>query len=146
MKKLISMTDFVTETMTKPLGGQQVASVRHAEFEKFRRIRNYAEFLKQPLTLGMFIPCDENGVIFEEPERIHFNTDFDYKAELSVYQEAKWRVLFEGFELSENKKGEKVVLADYACFKIEDLDNGDIEDLVKYNLELNQSTINQLGL
>ena len=28
---------------------------------------NYANFLKQPLNLGMFVPCDKIGNVLEEP-------------------------------------------------------------------------------
>lgn len=81
-------------------------------------IVEYAKFLKQPLKLEMFVPCDEDGRPLEEPE------DYDKFLEIEEckldnprkigwsleecnlgipkqcieYQKAKQRVIFEGFE------------------------------------------------
>ena len=62
------MTDFVLKRVNTPLAGQQVSSVRHHELEKYRQIFKYAKFLKKPLKLEMFVPCDEDGNILEEPD------------------------------------------------------------------------------
>ena len=58
--KLISMTDFVFEQWYP----DNLEGDEHAEV--YQTIHNYARFLKQPLTLGMFITCDEEGNIMEE--------------------------------------------------------------------------------
>lgn len=96
---LIPMTDFVIEYAPKfnPFGtDEQILCLDY--------IHNYAKFLKQPLKLEMFVPCDENGNILEEPqmrpERNSFDEeDMDYDAqELYDYIKAKEKVLFEGFE------------------------------------------------
>ena len=89
---LIPMTDFVLkyysdETMD--------------ELQILDLINNYATFLKQPLKLEMFVPCNENGNVLEEPqmrpERNSFgDEDMDYDArELYDYIKAKEKVLFE---------------------------------------------------
>ena len=63
-------------------------------------IYNYAKFLKQPLKLEMFVPCDEDGNVLEEPQmRLERNSfdeeDMDYDAqELYDYIKAKEKVLF----------------------------------------------------
>ena len=96
---LIPMTDFVIEYAPKfnPFGtDEQILCLDY--------IHNYAKFLEQPLKLEMFVPCDENGNILEEPqmrpERNSFDEeDMDYDAqELYDYIKAKEKVLFEGFE------------------------------------------------
>ena len=96
---LVPMTDFVIEYAPKfnPFGtDEQILCLDY--------IRNYAKFLKQPLKLEMFVPCDENGTVLEEPqmrpERNSFDEeDMDYDAqELYDYIKAKEKVLFEGFE------------------------------------------------
>ena len=46
--KLISMTDFVLYKK-----------------ESHTQIMKYAKFLKQPLTLGMFVPCDEEECMID---------------------------------------------------------------------------------
>ena len=75
MEKLISMTDFVL--LDKHAGSP------------INMNKQYAHFLKQPLKLGMFVPCDEKGNILEDPGLIP-----SYK--LEIYRKAKDRVLFEG--------------------------------------------------
>jgi hypothetical protein len=96
MKKLISMTDFVLE--------------QDKDFKPTRTYKelviNYANFLKKPLNLGMFVPCDEKGNFLEEP--IKFDLWLKYgdftqygnylTNKCKPYQQAKERVLFEGFE------------------------------------------------
>lgn len=105
---LIPMTDFVLkidEFLPQDLG-QFFDSWRMSQL---RLIENYAKFLKQPLKLEMFVPCDEDGNILEEPnidhskyytiqnngylDRVMFNDDVE------IYEQAKEKVLFEGFEI-----------------------------------------------
>ncbi|MCP4053731.1 MAG: hypothetical protein GY739_11830, partial [Mesoflavibacter sp.] len=63
--------------------------------EQLRNIINYANFLKQPLKLGMFIPCDEDGNVLERPElyldkvKYVVNDTLNYK-----YQQALSNVIF----------------------------------------------------
>lgn len=107
---------------------------------------NYANFLKQPLELWMFVPCDEKGNVLNRPnggmreqdDRIHNN-----------YHQAKERCLFEGFEfIGEDYKSifarvrwdlNREMLVAY-------FDKMNIEDLIQYNLQLTQTAIKQIGL
>ena len=62
---------------------------------------NYASFLKQHLTLGMFMPCDEDGnpIILDTEHKecpISWSND-----EIEQYKQAKEKVLFEGFDLNQ---------------------------------------------
>lgn len=147
MKNLISNTAFGKHLDTLELSLSAYKQVR----------QQFDSFLLRSLEIWMFIPCDENGVIFEEPERIHFSTEFDYKAELSVYQEAKGRVLFEGFEIIKpsdkcfilicsNKIQCQFLLNTNYSFCNIPLKDETIEDLVKYNLELTPTAQKQIGL
>ena len=123
--KLISMTDFVLEQYE-----QCISSTG--------RTYNYAMFLKQPLELWMFIPCDEEGNVLEE-KSIFNTTDEDYifnSDDFDKYQQAKERCLFEGFEFIESLK---LINCNLNEFK-------KIEDLVKYDLQLTKTAIKQLGL
>ena len=54
----------------------------------------YANFLKQPLTLGMFIPCDEYGNVFEVPTKENSNNTIDHDTKLMDYNDAKSEVFF----------------------------------------------------
>lgn len=99
MKKLIPLSDFVVEQLEI----QQSTS----EFKEV--VRNYTHFLKQPLTLGMFVPCYQDGSVLKEPKaEDYFNTkiptndltkeDADglnrHYADLVMFENAKEKVLF----------------------------------------------------
>ena len=91
---LIPMTDFVLEQLNEQ--NSRTKPMR----EVFNSLEKYAKFLKQPLKLEMFVPCDEKGNVLEEPQmrpvKISFDEeDMDYDAqELYDYIEAKEKVLF----------------------------------------------------
>ena len=79
-----------------------------ASTRKLQLLAKHCEFLQKPLTLGMFVPTDEDGNVLEEPD--FFSGDYDdngfgdvdkyqYKLDSKQYQQAKDRVLFEGFEI-----------------------------------------------
>lgn len=57
------------------------------------------DFLNQQPKLGMFVPCDEDGNVLEEPSSIGVGNDFYLERAIDQYQQAKERVLFEGFEI-----------------------------------------------
>ncbi len=89
MKELKSMVEFVKEQFKGPKRSTDLCVL----------FLNYAQFLSQKLELWMFVPCDEEGNGLEEPteERKKVSLVF-YQQELKQYQQAKDRVLFEGFE------------------------------------------------
>lgn len=80
MKTLIPMVDFVLErraTLDVNFCGLKTYS------NKIDEIFNYARFLKKPLQLGMFVPCDLEGNVLEEPEMdMFFTATTDRKARL----------------------------------------------------------------
>ena len=71
-------------------------------------ITNYANLLKQPLELWMFVPCDEDGNALEEPEMVYnvgvfgaYNGLFQNKNEyIKQYQQAKENCIFNNILLS----------------------------------------------
>lgn len=86
--KLISMTDFVLSRDNS----------RSNSEEALHEITQYANFLKQPLKLEMFVPCDDNGSVLENPI---------CQLELEQYRKAKEKVLFEfdgGLTLLRNRE------------------------------------------
>ena len=147
--KLISMTDFV-------LGQSKLKFTNSGRWDEARWYNSlkYANFLKQPLTLGMFVPCDENGNILEEPLPIHTYRleveDYEYDDnEVLQYQQAQSKVIFDGFECVEMFKRDKVITFkgvinvfywryEHQSWKIS---KGikTIEDLIRYNLDLTGS-------
>lgn len=90
--------------------------------ETLKRITEYMFFITQPLTKGMFIPCDKEG----EPL-----TSKNYEC-WEQYQQAKERVLFGGWSIKHNgsivatdNKGQKVYF-----------NNETIEDAINQGLRL----------
>ena len=97
--ELISCTEFVLGQEKKGLQNTD----RHLRFE---RIIKYAKFLKQPLTLSMFIVCDDEGNVLEEPEFHEPNNESEigeYDELIYKYQQAKERVVFEGYTVLQEK-------------------------------------------
>ena len=101
--KLISMTDFVLEqNYITTLDISQI-DFYDKELSVLSNIRNYANFLKQPLKLEMFVPVsNENGGILSLEGLIDSDGIVLDAIEYQEYQQAKEKVLFEGFELKNN--------------------------------------------
>ena len=148
--KLISMTAFVLE-QNKILE----TYVNHLRKPLFERCVNYANFLKQPLKLEMFVPCDEDGDILDEPEDYELrltNMMTEYNDEVYRYKQAKEKVLFEGFEVI--KQDNITITIEFEHFQLDYnkilnvfANHRTIEDLAKYNLiELTENQIKQIGL
>jgi hypothetical protein len=153
--KLQSMTDYVLE--------QEKVCRFKDDCEFAYSVRKYANFLKQPITLEMFVACDEDGNVLEEPkswQNFLEYSDFSVKGlkpELYKYSEAKSKVLFDGFEIitpsdkchiifcKENIECQFLLNPDFS-FNVRAFQPINIEDLVKYNLTLTDNAIKQLGL
>lgn len=153
MKKLIPMTDFVLE---------QREHQNKIDSNVLTVIYNYANFIKQPNELWMFVPCDKDGNILEDCAV----TNEDEQYYHFLYEQAKERCLFEGFEVIEDKyyhtKREIIYLPNtqIQVWRKLTYHNGEVEtfffdyynefktveDLLKYNLQLTQTAINQIGL
>ena len=120
MKEFIlkSMTDFVIYQYEK-LKNEEINTLDYA----FNTCI-YANFLKKPLKLGYFIPCDENDKPLEKPIHKFITRDcnenefdeYSYK-----YQEAKQRVLFE-------------YQCEFQSWDSSDMENSRIEDLLSDEL------------
>lgn len=156
--KLISMTDFVI----------QQSKIKQSSSEFIECVKNYADFLKQPLELWMFVPCDENNNVMLIPGSAPIYTH--PKEYILEYQQAKERCLFDN-EIIINKKPYKStqrILIDikgptHANIRLYNeltYHNGEVEKrflphfykipnieyLVDYQLTLTQTAIKQLGL
>lgn len=167
--KLISMTDFVLAHKHKNGFKSELERLEYYYFI----YKNYATFLKQPLTLGMFVPCDENGNVLHEPKaEDYFNTkvptneltkeDADglnrHYADLLMFEEAKEKVLFEDFIIvksdvetlnhttfMQNSKGEQFGY-NKSWEESWNLYGVIIEDLIGFEIELTESALKQIGL
>jgi len=141
--RLISMTDKVEElTLTFKSKG-----------EVLQKIVNNAKFRKLPIEKWMLVPCDEEGNVMKKPSEVGFlgSQEMQWDFYKQKYQQAKEKVLFEGFECNnydsilkiENKNiliAQKVGKFNWMfTFKT-------IEDLVKHNLTLTPSAIKKFNL
>jgi hypothetical protein len=149
--KLISMTDFVLN--------ETKSTTTLTLSESFQKCVTYANFLKQPLKLEMFVPCDENGNFLEEPEDFkYFIQDDEFgayngKEELQCIAclKAKAKVLFEGFWLDEtykmnNKQLPYLTNGEISVFLHSDfaIRNEFIEEISGANIELTPNAIQRI--
>ncbi|WP_395076319.1 hypothetical protein [Flavobacterium sp.] len=116
--KLISMTDFVLEQHN--WSPTQVRFDNEFSNKRFRSVvSKYANFLKQPLTLGMFVPCDDDGNVLDKfihivdgktssdfkqaKSKVLFNTDIQYDKHIiyfkskETYQRVEYNTLTDRF-------------------------------------------------
>jgi len=149
--KLIKMTDFVLEQMK--IYNDACYDDDYIASQGLKvLIENYANFLKQPLELWMFVPCDEDGNVLKEPEWMHrYNNgaspfmNMDEIRPCQEYKQAKEICLFEGFEsvpLSNSvRKGNYIIDFNYT-------ENSNVESLLHHDIgfELTQTAIKQLSL
>jgi len=117
-------------------------------------VLNYATFIKQPLELWMFVPCDEDSNVLENPTYNSNHSDDCYCdkceketkrcAELQKqYQKAKERCLFEDCIYDEEMQ---VIRKDYGIdlFYIPKHQLFTIETMTNYDLKLTQTAIKQI--
>ena len=131
--KLISMADFVLALGETSTFDTDRLDWYNMEIDILYKIRSYAEFLKQPLTLGMFVPCDLAGNVLEAPNGgMRDQDDRHHK----LYSEAKYRVLFEGFGVCTRSEGLDCIVRNDIHTSISWIEGKMVEDLVKYDMEL----------
>ncbi|CEJ71284.1 hypothetical protein BN1195_03629 [Chryseobacterium oranimense G311] len=120
----------------------------------FLRCIRYAEFLQMPLTLGMFVPVDDDGDILSEPVQDEYweDTDIDYyESEMLQYHEANEKVLFSGFSIAWNGEAIISVYLDDLNLAFDKITlksgmNYTIEHLCTYDLELTPYALKQIGI
>jgi len=162
--QLISMTTFVLEIEKTPYCAKSVGD--YGESEAFRdyksmfyKIENYANFLKQPLKLEMFVPCDDEGNVLEKPDTAHskydlliseWEVDVDYSLfnnDCDKYQQAKEKILFEGFSVKNEDKYHVVSFKGFPTWLT--WTNKAVEDLLNneyIELTLTDSAKKQIGI
>ena len=123
--RLKSMTDFVLQNSKEP----------YVEGTKYKDIVSYANFLKKPLKLGYFIPCDKNDVPLEEPKKLNFKNDDDLEDYCFKYSISKQRVLFE-------------YQWEFQSWDSSDMENSRIEDLLSDELTyiLTETAKKEIGI
>jgi hypothetical protein len=121
--KLISMTDFVLDL-------QETESRVKGTLDS---VIKYANFLKQPLKLEMFVPSIDN-----EP----FN--YSKHGNKKEFEQAKEKVLFEGFEVCNRTTKIDCVVYNEDHITLKLLKDKTIEYLINRNLTLTPNAIKQI--
>ena len=119
---------------------------------------SYANFLKQPLTLGMFISCDEEGnVLSEQNHKAHSSVTNGemFKEHTIKIQVAEEDIMFEGFKIIKTYNGNPLSVGinyhspvayyndQHEKFEFYDRFKA-IEDLTELGLTLTNSAITKL--
>ncbi|WP_156122837.1 hypothetical protein [Chryseobacterium sp.] len=101
--KLIPMTDFVIE---------YYSNEGYADLQTLSLMKNYAQFLRKPLSLGMFVPVDAQGNALKEPKNYSAwkslahndgkRSDITGFEENIQYQKAEQNCMFDGFIVAYN--------------------------------------------
>ncbi len=154
-KNLIPLSVFVLEQKKRLAKSGWRSTVENS----LELIFNYTEFLKQPLKLEMFVPCDENGNILENP---FLEKGRPANGVWEKYKEAKEKVLFEGFEVDFMEDGSAYAVSkdlqivyDNTELYVNEIYSDRrpittsckvIEDLTKYDLTLTPSALNKIGI
>lgn len=140
--KLINMTVYVLEQSKRYFDGHIVLS----QYEELTR--SYANFLKQPLALWMFVPCDHEGHVLTDPCTHNSNCiDFCQGSCSQEYYEAQEKCLFEGWKLKDPKKnlGFKIVWDDDFEINLDTLSCGQYVEGGYLDGRLLGNTIGQLA-
>ncbi len=105
--KYPTMTEFVLDQEKRFEANKEGWAVDYID-----SIFRYASFIKQPLKNEMFVPCDKEGNVLEEPKceifdkniECNCNEEQGHKCHLTnhKYKKAKEKVLFEGFSFQMN--------------------------------------------
>ena len=100
--KLISITDFI---LSKAYKSKVIVSMHpESPFSQIEKIEKYANFVKQPLTIGMFVPCDKKGNQMKQPFTVGAKAKHHQRDYLDKYKEAEERVLFKDFKIGYNEQ------------------------------------------
>ena len=144
--KLISNTSFGEFCKSK----EKEFPTRNVYLDWYEEIRtNYDNFLKQPSKLEMFVPCDEDGDVLEKPEDYEKrlpNMMTEYNDEVYRYKQAKEKVLFEGFEITDETE---FLISKYVfSLYFNQIEDFNIEHLLTWSneIQLTENAIKQIGL
>ena len=165
--KLIPLSEFVLEQSEIGIEVQGLTDQWQNRANRFKSIVNYTKFITQNLAdrytingfdahpLNRFLPTDKEGNVLDMPKykMPACDTDFRWMESLKQYQEAKDRVLFEGFKIVKDDNARFLQYEDGTVIMYRNVDTGQwkailsqtIEDLGNYfDLTLTPNAIKQL--
>ncbi|MDF2553927.1 MAG: hypothetical protein K0R77_3202 [Chryseobacterium sp.] len=155
--RLIPMTSFVIDYYSHE---------GYADLQSLQLMKNYASFLKQPLSLRMFVPTDTNGELMKEPEdypiwkeaknKTRKDTFTSVQTEkFKLYEKAEKKLLFEGFKVAYNGYSVVRIVASYddsieLSFKkdhLNDQTTADVESLTSFDvIYLSTASLKLIGI
>ncbi|OCK50655.1 hypothetical protein BA768_19470 [Chryseobacterium sp. CBo1] len=155
--KLVPMIDFVIEYYSHE---------GYADLHTLNLMNNYANFLRLPLALNMFVPVDRSGNILKEPKSFdswkslahNQIIDDEYQTELNeykAYQKAKGKCLFGDFKVAYNGFSVVRIVASYdhnlelSFSKTENIFQGfnTVESLIRFDeIFLTKAVLKKIGL
>lgn len=151
--KLISMVDFLIRNHKDRLVHTGDEYNSYLEIHA-KEVYNYANFLKQPLEIWMFIPCKLVDGVWKPLITPSEHNPIYWSKE---YQEAKDRVLFEGFSISYQEetndtfgfytlfKNSRVFIKFQKTDQLFVHPDNKIENLTKYNIQLTPTALKQIS-
>lgn len=122
--------------------------LKNVSDSEYRRLREaYDDFLEQPLKLEMFVPCDEDGNVISKFYSEKENTKNLTFSQLSnQYQIAETKVLFEGFEITDETE---FLISKYGfSLYFNQIEDFNVEQLLTWSneIQLTENAIKQIGL
>ena len=140
MTTLIGMTEKIIQQF------DLLYAAKISEHEYITSTKKYANFLKQPLELGFFVPVDLDGNVLESCTEI-CACECD---KIKAYRAATDRVIFAGFEIQDWDLCGKVLVCDdiidpIYIFNQNRWNYRSVESLVKYNPPLTDKAIELLN-
>jgi len=140
------MTDYI-ELQEKKIPYEESGKLFELDRLFVRRTIDYCRFLKQPLTLGMFVPVDQCSKVIKWMPYFDFErskvTIQDSLQKYDEYHDAKQRVLFVGCTVLK-VRDYYVVYHNSQSIWIS-WTNRVIEDLIKHDIELTETAKKLLG-
>jgi len=157
--RLMPMTSFVIDFYSNE---------GYADLQTLQLVKNYAAFLKQPLSLKMFVPTDSHGELVKEPEDYSIWKDSKNRnkkdqpifspeqiEKFKSYDKARKKLLFEGFKVAYNGYSVVRIVASYddsieISFKKDNLNaqiSADVESLTKFSvIYLSPASLKMIGI
>jgi hypothetical protein len=122
----------------KGLEPQSITLQLNSRAMRFTNCLKYAKFLKQPLELWMFVPCDENGNTLQEPTKYSNWTNFDYSGTDIGFEDEKL--------CREYQKAKEACIFEYNILSLDELNDlitqgKTIEYLINYHYEQKRSCL-----
>ena len=117
-------------------------------FDDYAKILNYAQFLKQHLTLGMFVPVDEKGNVWEKPKGCCSGREcgcmgqvvnYYSQEDIDKYYDLEEKVLFKGIKFNNIQPSN-----DWNYFSLNGHKIAEGTNLGKYHLKYRLNTIEDL--